>query len=68
MVAKGLLVMINSDDPTMFHTDIGTEYVKMVEDGHLHLDAMVSRRFTLAEVNEAFAATAAGEVLRGVLI
>ena len=31
MVAKGLLVMINSDDPTMFHTDIGTEYVKMVE-------------------------------------
>jgi S-(hydroxymethyl)glutathione dehydrogenase/alcohol dehydrogenase len=44
------------------------KYVKMVEDGHLHLDAMVSRRFTLAEVNKAFAATAAGEVLRGVLI
>ena len=21
--------MINSDDPTMFHTDIGTEYVKI---------------------------------------
>ena len=21
--------MVNSDDPTMFHTDIGTEYVKM---------------------------------------
>jgi adenosine deaminase len=31
MVAKGLLVMINSDDPPMFHTDIGTEYVRMVE-------------------------------------
>lgn len=30
MVAKGLKVMINSDDPPMFHTDIGTEYVKMV--------------------------------------
>jgi len=31
MVAKELLVMINSDDPPMFHTDIGTEYVTMVE-------------------------------------
>jgi adenosine deaminase len=31
MVAKGLRVMINSDDPPMFHTDIGTEYVKMVQ-------------------------------------
>jgi adenosine deaminase len=30
MVSKGLKVMINSDDPPMFHTDIGTEYVKMV--------------------------------------
>jgi adenosine deaminase len=30
MVEKGLKVMINSDDPTMFHTDIGSEYVKMV--------------------------------------
>ena len=31
MVARGLKVMINSDDPSMFHTDIGSEYVKMVE-------------------------------------
>jgi adenosine deaminase len=29
MVAQGLTVMINSDDPSMFHTDIGSEYVKM---------------------------------------
>lgn len=29
MVAQGLRVMLNSDDPTMFHTDIGTEYVKL---------------------------------------
>lgn len=29
MVAEGLRVTINSDDPTMFHTDIGTEFVKM---------------------------------------
>ena len=31
MVERGLKVMINSDDPPMFHTDIGTEYVKMTE-------------------------------------
>ena len=29
MVAQGLRVMINSDDPPMFHTDIGSDYVKM---------------------------------------
>jgi S-(hydroxymethyl)glutathione dehydrogenase / alcohol dehydrogenase len=43
-------------------------YVKMVEDGQILLDSMVSRRYRLAEVNDAFAATAAGEVLRGVLL
>jgi S-(hydroxymethyl)glutathione dehydrogenase/alcohol dehydrogenase len=44
------------------------KYVRMVEDGQLSLDAMVSRRYKLAEVNDAFAATAAGEVLRAVLV
>jgi adenosine deaminase len=29
MVAGGLKVMLNSDDPTMFHTDIGKEYVDL---------------------------------------
>jgi adenosine deaminase len=29
MVAAGLRCMINSDDPTMFHTDIGEEYVRL---------------------------------------
>jgi adenosine deaminase len=29
MVAAGLRVTLNSDDPTMFHTDIGTEYVRL---------------------------------------
>jgi adenosine deaminase len=29
MAAKGLKLVINSDDPTMFHTDIGSEFVKM---------------------------------------
>ncbi|MGH2500735.1 MAG: adenosine deaminase [Candidatus Limnocylindria bacterium] len=31
MVDEGLTIMINSDDPPMFHTDIGKEYVGMVE-------------------------------------
>jgi S-(hydroxymethyl)glutathione dehydrogenase/alcohol dehydrogenase len=44
------------------------KYVQMVEDGDITLDAMVSRRYKLDEVNDAFAATAAGEVLRAVLM
>jgi adenosine deaminase len=31
MADEGLKIMINSDDPPMFHTDIGKEYVGMVE-------------------------------------
>ena len=44
------------------------QYVKLVEDGQIKLDAMVSRRYSLDQVNDAFAATAAGEVLRAVLV
>jgi adenosine deaminase len=29
MVEQGLQVMLNSDDPTMFHTDVGKEYVDL---------------------------------------
>lgn len=29
MVANGLRIMLNSDDPTMFHTDVGKEYVDL---------------------------------------
>jgi adenosine deaminase len=29
MAEEGLKIMVNSDDPPMFHTDIGTEYVRM---------------------------------------
>jgi aminodeoxyfutalosine deaminase len=31
MVDAGLLVVINSDDPAMFHTSLGQEYVRLVE-------------------------------------
>ena len=31
MADEGLRIMINSDDPPMFHTDIGNEYVGMVQ-------------------------------------
>jgi adenosine deaminase len=29
MAERGLKLMVNSDDPTMFHTDIGSEYARM---------------------------------------
>ncbi len=35
MIEAGLKVMLNSDDPTMFHTDIGQEYVEFCgQNGH----------------------------------
>ena len=35
--------------------------------GHLNLDALISRRYALAQINEGFAALKAGEVARGVV-
>lgn len=43
-------------------------FVEWAEQGQLDLGSMVSRRYRLDEVNDAFAATAAGEVLRAVLM
>jgi len=43
-------------------------YLKLVEEGKLDLQSMVSSRFSLKDVNDAFKATAAGEVLRSVLV
>jgi hypothetical protein len=31
MASQGLKIMLNSDDPPMFHTDIGKEYVEMTK-------------------------------------
>jgi S-(hydroxymethyl)glutathione dehydrogenase/alcohol dehydrogenase len=42
-------------------------FIQLVETGRLDLDAMVSRRLPLDDVNEAFRAMQAGEVLRSVI-
>jgi S-(hydroxymethyl)glutathione dehydrogenase/alcohol dehydrogenase len=42
--------------------------VGLVETGRLDVDAMVSRRIQLAEVNDAFRAMQAGEVIRSVIV
>jgi S-(hydroxymethyl)glutathione dehydrogenase/alcohol dehydrogenase len=42
--------------------------VNMAESGRLDLEALVSRRFELDQVNEAFDAMQAGEVIRAVLV
>jgi adenosine deaminase len=52
MVAKGLKVVINSDDPTMFHTDVGTEYVKMTNAAEWRPEQV--RQFVLNGVEEAW--------------
>ena len=43
MVAAGLRVTLNSDDPTMFRTDIGSEYADLCM--ALHYDVAQVRRF-----------------------
>ena len=40
MAARGLKIMVNSDDPSMFHTDIGTEYVKMANAAQWGVDTV----------------------------
>ena len=42
-------------------------YVRLAEQGRLDLDAMVSRNYTLDEINDAFAALEKGEVIRSVI-
>jgi adenosine deaminase len=52
MVAKGLKIVLNSDDPTMFHTDVGTEYVKMTKAADWSPEQV--RGFVLNGVEEAW--------------
>jgi len=49
MVAAGLNVMLNSDDPTMFHTDLGREYVELCT--ALGYDQRTVRRLVLNGVD-----------------
>ena len=44
------------------------QLVRMVEVGRLDLAGMVSRRFRLDEINDAFRAMESGEVIRAVLL
>ncbi|MGA8295854.1 MAG: adenosine deaminase [Acidimicrobiales bacterium] len=48
MVASGLLCTLNSDDPTMFHTDIGKEFVDLC--GAFGYDHAMVRAFCLNSV------------------
>jgi len=43
-------------------------FISLVETGRLDLGAMVSRRIKLDEVNDAFRAMEAGEVIRSVIV
>jgi S-(hydroxymethyl)glutathione dehydrogenase/alcohol dehydrogenase len=43
-------------------------FISLVESGRLDLGAMVSRRVKLDEVNDAFRAMQAGEVIRSVIV
>ena len=43
-------------------------FIELVETGRLDIGAMVSRRITLDEVNDAFRAMEAGEVIRSVIV
>jgi S-(hydroxymethyl)glutathione dehydrogenase/alcohol dehydrogenase len=48
------------------HVDL-PRYVDLFMDGKLPLDKLISHRFSLDQVNEAFSALEKGEVIRGVV-
>ena len=43
-------------------------YVDLYLNGRIKLDELISRRFRLEEINDAFAAMEAGEVARGIVV
>jgi adenosine deaminase len=49
MMKEGLRLHLNSDDPTMFHTDIGNEYVDFV--GQNHYDPAIAKELVLNGVD-----------------
>jgi adenosine deaminase len=48
-MTAGLRTHLNSDDPTMFHTDIGKEYVDFV--GQNHYPPEIAKRFVMNGVD-----------------
>ena len=80
MVPEGQKLEISAEDLLMEKTLTGSnmgsnrfreDMPKLVEfylDDKLHLDAMVTQRVELDEINEAFAAMKAGEVARSVIV
>jgi adenosine deaminase len=55
--------MVNSDDPSMFHTDIGSEYVKMAEAAEWDMQRV--RELTLNGVDGAWLSDDEKRRLRG---
>jgi Zn-dependent alcohol dehydrogenase len=43
-------------------------YISLVKQGQLHLEPMVSDRFSLAEINEGFAAMSSGTTARSIVV
>lgn len=62
MIEAGLTVMLNSDDPMMFHTDIGQEYVDFCGQNH-HPVALV-RELVLNGVDATWLADGAKATMR----
>lgn len=63
MVATGLAVTLNSDDPTMFHTDIGEEYVRLCSALDYSIDQVEA--FSLAGVDATWLSDADRRQMRG---
>ena len=63
---KGISVVGNIVGFTQPRVDI-PRYVRMYQNGDLDLDAILTRRYELEELDEAFAALDAGEVIRSVV-
>ena len=80
MVPEGQTLEINAEhllmEKTLTGSNMGSnrfredmpQLIEFYLDGRLHLDALVSRRIALDEINDAFTAMKAGEVARSVIV